>query len=98
MSIFKNDFNVAPIFWKDSLNSLSEYFSLQEIQRFANIFPINLLRTVAEDVVMGKYYYPAGTLCIPQISIAMNDPVNFEKPKEFRPDRFLEDDGFTLKK
>ncbi|VDK87849.1 unnamed protein product [Litomosoides sigmodontis] len=72
--------------------------TIQEIQRFANIFPINLLRTVAEDVVMGKYYYPAGTLCIPQISIAMNDPVNFEKPKEFRPERFLEDDGFTLKK
>ncbi|KAL3994484.1 Cytochrome P450 family protein [Acanthocheilonema viteae] len=72
--------------------------TIHEIQRLANILPINLLRTVAEDVVMGKYYYPAGTLCIPQISIAMNDPTNFEKPKEFRPERFLEDDGFTLKK
>ncbi|EFO24453.1 cytochrome P450 family protein [Loa loa] len=72
--------------------------TIHEIQRFANILPINLLRTVAEDFVMGKYYYPAGTLCIPQISIAMNDPTNFEKPKEFRPERFLEDDGFTLKK
>ncbi|VDM19642.1 unnamed protein product [Wuchereria bancrofti] len=72
--------------------------TIHEIQRFANILPINLLRTVAEDVVMGKYYYPAGTLCIPQISIAMNDPTNFEKPREFRPERFLEDDGFTLKK
>ncbi|KAM3719359.1 Cytochrome P450 2D3 [Dirofilaria immitis] len=72
--------------------------TIHEIQRFANIFPINLLRTVAEDIVMGKYYYPAGTLCIPQISIAMNDPINFEKPREFRPERFLEDDGCTLKK
>ncbi|VDK63074.1 unnamed protein product [Onchocerca ochengi] len=72
--------------------------TIHEIQRFANILPINLLRTVAEDVVMGKYYYPAGTLCIPQISIAMNDPENFEKPREFHPERFLENDGFTLKK
>uniref|UniRef100_A0A915PIV8 Cytochrome P450 n=1 Tax=Setaria digitata TaxID=48799 RepID=A0A915PIV8_9BILA len=72
--------------------------TIHEIQRVANILPINLLRTVAKDVIMGKYYYPAGTLCIPQISIAMNDPINFEKPKEFRPERFLEDDGFTLKR
>uniref|UniRef100_A0A183DKD6 Cytochrome n=1 Tax=Gongylonema pulchrum TaxID=637853 RepID=A0A183DKD6_9BILA len=67
---------------------------LQEIQRYANILPINLLRTVAEDVGKGKYFFPAGTLCIPQISIAMNDPENFSEPKEFRPARFLEDDGY----
>uniref|UniRef100_A0A0R3RJW1 Cytochrome P450 18a1 n=1 Tax=Elaeophora elaphi TaxID=1147741 RepID=A0A0R3RJW1_9BILA len=78
--------------------TMATIHNLQEIQRIANILPINLLRTVASDIVMGKYYYPAGTLCIPQISIAMNDPANFEKPKEFRPERFLEDDGFTLKK
>ncbi|MCP9261732.1 hypothetical protein DINM_005064 [Dirofilaria immitis] len=68
--------------------------TIHEIQRFANIFPINLLRTVAEDIVMGKYYYPAGTLCIPQISIAMNDPINFEKPRNFVPN-ILRYDAFS---
>ncbi|VDK44386.1 unnamed protein product [Anisakis simplex] len=73
--------------------------TLNEIQRIANILPINLLRTVAEDKLMDDgYFYPAGTLCIPQISIAMNDPENFTNPQTFCPERFLENDGETLKR
>ncbi|VDM95065.1 unnamed protein product [Thelazia callipaeda] len=72
--------------------------TLHEIQRVANILTFNLLHTTADNVVVGKYFYPAGTICIPQISIALNDPVNFPKPHEFCPERFLESDGITLKK
>ncbi|KHN71221.1 Cytochrome P450 2B19 [Toxocara canis] len=72
--------------------------TLNEIQRIANILPINLLRTVAEDVYMDGYFYPAGTLCIPQISTVMGDHENFDDPKAFRPERFLESDGKTIKR
>ncbi|KAK6020710.1 hypothetical protein OSTOST_13633, partial [Ostertagia ostertagi] len=64
-----------------------------EIQRVANILPINLLRTVSEDVTIDGYHFPRKTLVIPQISILMNDERVFPEPKTFRPERFLTDDG-----
>ncbi|CAJ0963444.1 unnamed protein product, partial [Mesorhabditis belari] len=64
-----------------------------EIQRIANILPINLLRTVCDDVEIDGYTFPKGTMVIPQISIMLNDETVFEEPKEFRPERFLDDEG-----
>uniref|UniRef100_A0A158R672 Unspecific monooxygenase n=1 Tax=Syphacia muris TaxID=451379 RepID=A0A158R672_9BILA len=72
--------------------------TIKEIQRIANILPINLLRTVSEDISLDGYFYSKGTLCIPQISIAMNDPENFDDPRSFRPERFLDDDMKTAKR
>ncbi|KAK5969327.1 Unspecific monooxygenase [Trichostrongylus colubriformis] len=67
--------------------------TINEIQRVANILPINLLRTVSEDVTIDDYHFPQGTLVIPQISILMNDERAFPEPKTFRPERFLTEDG-----
>ncbi|VDD88651.1 unnamed protein product [Enterobius vermicularis] len=72
--------------------------TIKEIQRIANILPINLLRTAAEDINIDGYYYPKGTLCIPQISVVMNDPQFFKDPTTFCPDRFLEADMKTPKR
>ncbi|EYC19587.1 hypothetical protein Y032_0024g951 [Ancylostoma ceylanicum] len=66
---------------------------INEIQRFANILPINLLRTVAEDVSIDGFHFRQGTLVIPQISILMNDEHFFPDPKQFRPERFLDQSG-----
>ncbi|KAK6048335.1 hypothetical protein COOONC_14160, partial [Cooperia oncophora] len=74
------------------LNPLYQLF-FQEIQRIANILPINLLRTVSEDVNIDGYHFPEKTLVIPQISILMYDETIFPEPKTFRPERFLTDDG-----
>ncbi|KAK0393489.1 hypothetical protein QR680_000237 [Steinernema hermaphroditum] len=71
--------------------------TINEIQRIANILPINLLRTVSEDVSIDGFHFPANTLVIPQISIVMNDPKNFPDPKVFNPDRFLDLDGNVQK-
>uniref|UniRef100_A0A914WG22 Cytochrome P450 n=1 Tax=Plectus sambesii TaxID=2011161 RepID=A0A914WG22_9BILA len=72
--------------------------AVNEIQRMANILPVNLLRTASETKTMGPYTYEQGTLVIPQISVALFDPVNFCEPQKFDPSRFLEADGKTLKK
>ncbi|VDN60218.1 unnamed protein product [Dracunculus medinensis] len=72
--------------------------TINEIQRLANILPFNLPRTVADDISIDGYFIPKNTLCIPQISVVLNDPSNFDNPKEFRPERFLCDDGKTIKK
>ncbi|EGT38304.1 hypothetical protein CAEBREN_16222 [Caenorhabditis brenneri] len=71
--------------------------TINEIQRIANILPINLLRTVAEDIDIDGYQFKKGDLIIPQISILMNDPEIFENPGEFHPERFL-DDNLNVKK
>ncbi|KAK6732974.1 hypothetical protein RB195_017009 [Necator americanus] len=66
---------------------------INEIQRFANILPINLLRTVADDVSIDGFHFSKGTLVIPQISILMNDECVFTNPKQFSPERFLDENG-----
>uniref|UniRef100_A0A914Z2J1 Cytochrome P450 n=1 Tax=Panagrolaimus superbus TaxID=310955 RepID=A0A914Z2J1_9BILA len=70
---------------------------INEIQRTANILPINLLRAVAEDIEIDGYRFPAGSMVLPQISITMNDPENFENPEKFLPERFI-DENNNLKK
>ncbi|CCD61735.1 CYtochrome P450 family [Caenorhabditis elegans] len=71
--------------------------TINEIQRIANILPINLLRTVAEDIEIDGYNFKKGDLIIPQISILMNDPEIFENPEEFNPSRFLDEDNNVKK-
>lgn len=68
-----------------------------EIQRIANILPINLLRTCTENFKIDGFYYAAGTMVLPQVSIALNNPDNFEDPKQFRPERFI-DENSNLRK
>lgn len=70
---------------------------LKEIQRIANILPINLLRTVTEDIEIDGYRFKEGSMVLPQISILMNDPDIFPEPERFNPDRFL-DENQNLKK
>uniref|UniRef100_A0A7E4UME8 Cytochrome P450 n=1 Tax=Panagrellus redivivus TaxID=6233 RepID=A0A7E4UME8_PANRE len=66
---------------------------INEIQRMANILPFNLLRAVAEDVEIDGYRFPAGSMVLPQISIALNDPDHFPEAEKFNPDRFLDENG-----
>uniref|UniRef100_A0A8R1E3E9 Uncharacterized protein n=1 Tax=Caenorhabditis japonica TaxID=281687 RepID=A0A8R1E3E9_CAEJA len=67
--------------------------TINEIQRVANILPINLLRTVAEDIDIDGYSFRKGDLIVPQISILMNDTEIFEDPHVFNPSRFLDTEG-----
>lgn len=71
---------------------------IKEIQRIANILPINLLRSTSSDTEEGGFFYREGTMVIPQISILLSDPRIWKNPKEFNPSRFLEEDGVTLKR
>ena len=52
---------------------------------------------MAEDVEIDGYHFPAGSMVLPQISITMNDPENFEEPHKFMPERFI-DENNNLKK
>jgi len=72
--------------------------TLNEVQRWGNILPINLFHTNETDVQIGGYNIPKNTTVVPQISVLSIDPKIFPEPEEFRPERFLEEDGKTLSK
>ncbi|GMR59734.1 hypothetical protein PMAYCL1PPCAC_29929, partial [Pristionchus mayeri] len=72
--------------------------AIAEVQRVSNILPLNVMHRTLVDTEVGGQFIPARTLCLPQISAVMNDPQVFENPREFRPERFLLDDGKTVNK
>jgi cytochrome P450 len=54
-------------------------------------FPSALLRTVQEDLVLGEYQIPKGTLVHIKIMEINRDPKLWYRPTEFLPERFLSD-------
>eukprot|EP00080_Pristionchus_pacificus_P021492 PDM81512.1 cytochrome P450 [Pristionchus pacificus] len=72
--------------------------AITEVQRIANILPLNVMHRTLVDTEVGGHFIPASTLCLPQIHAVMRDPEVFQKPSEFRPDRFLMEDGKSMNK
>uniref|UniRef100_A0A914X2M1 Unspecific monooxygenase n=1 Tax=Plectus sambesii TaxID=2011161 RepID=A0A914X2M1_9BILA len=72
--------------------------TINEIQRCANILPINMGHQTTQRVTVGGYDIDEGTVIIPQISAVHMDEKHFPQPKTFDPSRFLEADGRTVKK
>ncbi|VDN32908.1 unnamed protein product [Cylicostephanus goldi] len=76
------------------------YFSaaIQEIQRCANIVPLNVIHRTTKDTSIGNIPIPNNTYVIGHINHVMARSPVFENPKEFRPERFLMEDGVTPNK
>uniref|UniRef100_A0A7E4WCU8 Unspecific monooxygenase n=1 Tax=Panagrellus redivivus TaxID=6233 RepID=A0A7E4WCU8_PANRE len=70
---------------------------INETQRLVNLLPLNLLHRTLKDTVVNGYQIPANTVIAPQISTALYDEEVFPKPKEFRPERFINADGSVKK-
>ncbi|GMR49548.1 hypothetical protein PMAYCL1PPCAC_19743, partial [Pristionchus mayeri] len=69
-----------------------------ELQRFANILQTNAQRVTVRDVEIRGYKIPKDTWVNADIHYLMaNDPL-FENPDEFRPERYIAEDGKTLRK
>uniref|UniRef100_A0A914H2L1 Unspecific monooxygenase n=1 Tax=Globodera rostochiensis TaxID=31243 RepID=A0A914H2L1_GLORO len=64
-----------------------------EIQRVANLVAFNLLRRLTRDVTIDGYLLKSGTAVCPQISAILMDDKIFDEPTEFRPERFLDEEG-----
>ncbi|CAJ1060176.1 cytochrome P450 2J6-like [Xyrichtys novacula] len=66
---------------------------IHEIQRMANIFPLNLVRTATRDTTLDKYTIPKGTMVMATLTSVLNDESMWETPHSFNPQHFLDQDG-----
>ncbi|VDN24310.1 unnamed protein product [Cylicostephanus goldi] len=70
---------------------------MNEVQRIANLLPMNLPHETVRDVCIGKWNIPAKTGVIAQISSVLYDEEVFPDPLSFNPSRFIDSNG-KLKK
>uniref|UniRef100_A0A1I7XLK2 Unspecific monooxygenase n=1 Tax=Heterorhabditis bacteriophora TaxID=37862 RepID=A0A1I7XLK2_HETBA len=70
---------------------------VNEIQRLANLLPLNLLHQTTRDVNIGGYRISKGMGIVAQISSVLYDEKLFPSPLSFDPSRFMDENG-RLKK
>ncbi|KAM5163932.1 cytochrome P450 2K1-like [Mantella aurantiaca] len=66
---------------------------LHEIQRFANILPMNLPHQTTKDVHFMGFFIPKGTYIIPLLASVLRDKTQFAEPHVFNPQHFLDSQG-----
>ncbi|XP_030054613.1 cytochrome P450 2K6-like [Microcaecilia unicolor] len=71
---------------------------IHEMQRFANIVPMNLPHATTTDIHFKGYFLPKGTYIIPLLASVLRDQTQFEKPEQFDPRHFLDSAGNFAKK
>ncbi|XP_077305194.1 cytochrome P450 2K1-like isoform X1 [Lithobates pipiens] len=71
---------------------------IHEIQRFANIVPLNLSHTTPSDVYFRGYCIPKGTEVIPFLTSVLYDKTQWKTPYEFNPNHFLDANGKFVKR
>ncbi|XP_029451958.1 cytochrome P450 2K6-like isoform X2 [Rhinatrema bivittatum] len=71
---------------------------IHEIQRFADIVPMNLPRETTTDTYFKGYFLPKGTYIVPLLTSVLKDKSQFEKPEDFNPQHFLDSAGNFVKK
>ncbi|KAI1785552.1 cytochrome P450 [Ganoderma leucocontextum] len=64
---------------------------IKETMRWMPSAPLGLTHCTREDEVINGYFIPAGTVLLANIWACLHDPVVYEDPETFRPERFLRD-------
>ncbi|KAM5152291.1 cytochrome P450 2K1-like isoform 2-T2 [Mantella aurantiaca] len=71
---------------------------IHEIQRFANILPLNISHTTPSDVYFRGYCIPKGIDVIPFLTSVLYDKTQWETPYRFNPNHFLDEAGKFVKR
>jgi cytochrome P450 family 135 len=63
---------------------------VNETLRVRPVVPL-VVRMLTQELQVGRYRLPAGTRVVPSIYLTNRNPRVYDQPREFRPERFLED-------
>ncbi|KAK7796564.1 hypothetical protein U0070_023717 [Myodes glareolus] len=70
---------------------------IHEIQRFADIVPVNIPHMTSRDIEVQGFLIPKGTTLITNLSSVLKDETVWEKPLRFHPEHFLDAQGRFVK-
>ncbi|KAG9281899.1 cytochrome P450 2J1-like [Astyanax mexicanus] len=66
---------------------------LHEIQRVGNILPLGIPHSAGRDTTVCNYFIPKGTVVVTNLASVLNDKTQWERPQQFYPEHFLDDQG-----
>ncbi|XP_037686352.1 cytochrome P450 2U1 [Choloepus didactylus] len=72
--------------------------TIMEVQRLAVVVPLSIPHMTSEKTVLQGYTIPKDTIVLPNLWSVHRDPVIWEKPEDFCPNRFLDAQGQLIKK
>ncbi|NWY00863.1 CP2U1 protein, partial [Nothoprocta ornata] len=72
--------------------------TIMEVQRMTAVVPLSIPRMASETAVLQGYIIPKGSVIVPNLWSVHRDPNIWEKPDDFRPTRFLDENGQLIKK
>nr|XP_055038020.1 cytochrome P450 2K1-like [Misgurnus anguillicaudatus] len=70
---------------------------IHEIQRLANLVPLNLPHQTSCDVNFNGYLIKKGTCVLPLLTSVLRDESEWETPDTFNPEHFLNENGQLIK-
>ncbi|XP_059157598.1 cytochrome P450 2U1-like [Physella acuta] len=66
---------------------------IMETQRMASLVPFSLIHVCNQDATVAGYTIPKGTQIIPNLDAVLMDEKIWGDPRNFRPERFLDEQG-----
>uniref|UniRef100_A0A8C8VH63 Cytochrome P450 2U1 n=1 Tax=Pelusios castaneus TaxID=367368 RepID=A0A8C8VH63_9SAUR len=72
--------------------------TIMEVQRMTVVVPLSVPRMASETAVLRGYIIPKGSLIVPNLWSVHRDPSIWERPDDFQPTRFLDENGQLIKK
>ncbi|ESO99015.1 hypothetical protein LOTGIDRAFT_142374 [Lottia gigantea] len=83
--------------WADRHKMVYTEATLLEVQRISTIANTTLPHTTTKDSKIQGYHIPKGCLVVADIRAVHLDEKLWENPKQFNPERFLDEDGKIVK-
>ncbi|XP_072035376.1 cytochrome P450 2U1-like [Amphiura filiformis] len=67
--------------------------TLLEIQRHVSLLPLSVFHTASDETSLHGYRIPKGATIVSNLYAVMRDPNMFPEPDQFKPERFINDEG-----